>query len=201
MADMLGWEHRSNIRDNLVQGLGQLGDARAIPLLVDVAGTEPDMRTATESLIRLGALQHGAVGGADVVPGAGDALARCEAAPLVHDWDYQYRTSCETTTPQATLHLAVPAVVAHAESVVVVLGVKRVDATTPVTLHVRLGSRALPDARVDGQWTELRWTLPAGAVEGPRVDAVLTSDDPTVRLRLDQLLLVPRPARVASAAP
>lgn len=199
LADMLTWEHRSNIRDNLVEGLGLLHDPRAIPLLVDIAATEPDMRNATESLIRLGALERGAIGGADVIPGAGPGLAHCLAAPLVHDWDYLNRTVCDTTTPRATLHLAVPRSVAHAESVVVILSAKRADATTPVTLHVTLGHAALADARIDGGWTELRWTVPARTLAGPRADAVITSDDPAARLTLDQLVLIPVPPRVAAA--
>ena len=49
LADMLSWEERTNIRDEVVRGLGLLGDARAIPLLLPVLAQRARARSTPPS--------------------------------------------------------------------------------------------------------------------------------------------------------
>ena len=65
LVGMLDWESRTNIRDEVVRGLGLLGDTRAIPRLLAALDDEPALKNSAESLIRLHALEHGALGGLD----------------------------------------------------------------------------------------------------------------------------------------
>ncbi|MCS6799855.1 MAG: sulfatase-like hydrolase/transferase, partial [Myxococcota bacterium] len=61
-------ETNATSRDALARALGQLGDRRAIGPLLDVAAADDAPPTASESLVRLGAIERGDVGGADVGP-------------------------------------------------------------------------------------------------------------------------------------
>ncbi|MBK8173377.1 MAG: sulfatase-like hydrolase/transferase [Sandaracinaceae bacterium] len=198
LVDMLGWEHRTNIRDCVVRGMGRLGDSRALPILTAITATEPDMSSAPESLIRLGALDRGVVGGADILreaPGLA-GFGRCVAGPLIHDWDYAQRTFCETNGPVATVRLAVPASVATANAATFILNVRRSDAPAPATLQVRVGNLTLQPVSVDGQWTDRRWSLSAQQIAALRngVTARFVVQPPEARIWLDHALLVPQSA-------
>ena len=52
LVDILDWETRSNVRDGVARSLGQLEDARALPLLLQLTGHEAELTSAPESLIR-----------------------------------------------------------------------------------------------------------------------------------------------------
>ena len=206
LADMLSWESRSNIRDSVVRGLGMLGDPRALPRLVELADSEPDLTFTLESLVRLGALERGLIGGADFVGElAGSAgVGRCAAFSPNHDWDYLNRTTCETTAPTASVRLAVPAAVrgaGGAGGAVLVLSARRLDHSGPVDVVITLGGTALPALRVDAQWSEQRVLVDAATLArlGATATAELRPSAPGARLRLDHLLLVPHHAAVAAA--
>jgi len=205
LSDMLSWEHRANIRDNVVRGLGQLGDPRALPKLVELATSEPELTFTLESLVRLGALEAGVVGGTDFVAGMPGAsgLTRCEAFSPNHDWDYLNRTTCEGAAAGASVRLRVPPALRGAGGAVLVLSAKRVSDTEPVDVTITLGGEALPPLRIGPQWSEQRLALDAATVarlRGTTLTATLRTGTPGVALRLDHLLLVPRPAEVATAA-
>jgi HEAT repeat protein len=199
LADVLSWDRHANVRDATVQGLGLLGDPRAIELIVPLAAEDDSLKTATESLVRLGALRRGAIGGADMLegdPGLHD-FTRCEAGPLRHDWDYQHRTLCTTKRSSATLSLNVPAAVARAPyGALVVFAVKRADSAAAATLQLSVAGRAFDPVQVDGSWDEFRFVLPPGALQKGRVQARITSADATARFTADHLLLLPRTSEV-----
>ncbi len=84
MVNMLEWESRTNIRDEIVRGLGLMQDPRAIPALLRVFG-DAGLKNTAESLVRLNAISEHAIGGVDL---------SCEQGPFYQDWDYLGRTSC-----------------------------------------------------------------------------------------------------------
>ncbi len=203
LSDMLSWEHRSNIRDNVVRGLGLLGDTRAAPRLVDLAASEPELTFTLESLVRLGALERGQIGGTDFVaalPGA-TGLTRCEAFSPNHDWDYLNRTTCEAAATGASVRVRVPPAVRGPGGAVLVLSAKRSGGAEPVDVAVALGGATVATLRVGPQWSEQRVSLDAATMATLRATstATLRATAPGVSLRLDHLLLVPGLAEVAAA--
>jgi arylsulfatase A-like enzyme/HEAT repeat protein len=204
LVDMLAWETRSNIRDNVVQGLGQLGDARAIPRIVELAVSEPDLSYTGESLVRLGAIERGAIGGADVGPALRGAagLGRCSAAPWLHDWNYLHRTVCETTADEVAIPLAVPASVATAGDVDVLLSLRRLEpVSASLEVDVVVGTADARTVRVSSAFSQPRFTLTRGSwrTGGPgRTRAVLRVREPGARLVVDHVLLVPHPTELAA---
>lgn len=195
LAEVLTWDNHANVRDATVQGLGQLGDARAVELIVPLAAVDESLKTATESLVRLGALRSGAIGGTDLA--AGDANTRdftdCVAGPLRHDWDYQHRTYCSMKHDSAALSLAVPPAVADAPyGAVVAIAAKRTDASHSAELELSIGGHALDAIQVDGSWDEYRFVLPPGSLHAGRVQAQLHTGDPAARFAIDHVLLLPR---------
>jgi HEAT repeat protein len=195
LAEVLAWDNHANVRDATVQGLGQLGDARAVELIVPLAAVDESLKTATESLVRLGALRSGAIGGTDVA--AGDPNARdfsdCYAGPLRHDWDYQHRTYCSMKHDRAALSLAVPRAVADAPyGAVVAIAAKRTDANHSADLVLSVGGHAFDPIKVDGSWDEYRFVLPAGSLHAGHVQAQLRTGDAAARFAIDHVLLLPR---------
>lgn len=202
LVEMLDWEHHTSIRDDVVRGLGQLGDPRAIPRLVSVAATEPQLENTSESLVRLGAIDAGAIGGADIGPRLRGAagFGACHEGPRVHDWDYRNRTWCQTDRTEVLVPLRVPDDLRAApEGATAVVRARRVDTAAAVPVQLRIGDVALGAAEVDGAWAEHRWPVPREVLSDGRLAATLTIEDAAARLRLDHVLLVPRPAHVAAA--
>jgi HEAT repeat protein len=202
LIEMLDWEHHTSIRDNVVRGLGQLGDPRAVPRLVAVAANEPDLENTSESLVRLGALHTGEIGGADVRPGLRGArgFGACHEGPVLHDWNYRHRTWCETQGRRVRVPLRVPrALRSTPDGAIAVLRVRRVDSSVAVDFTVTIADAAHDPVSIDSQWDEHRFTVPSEALATGRLAAVLEIADPSARLRLDHVLLVPRPAQVAAA--
>jgi arylsulfatase A-like enzyme len=195
LSEVLTWDGHANVRDATVQGLGLLGDARAVDLIVPLAATDESLKTATESLVRLGALRTGAIGGADLI--AGDPNARdftdCYVGPMRHDWDYQHRTYCTMRRDAATLSLVVPRAVAAAPyGALAVIALKRADSNHPAQIDLAIGSQTLDPMHVDGSWDEYRFVLPPGSLSAGRVQARLHSADPNARFAIDHVLLLPR---------
>ena len=204
LADMLSWERRSNIRDSVVRGLGMLGDPRALPQLVELAGSEPELTFTLESLVRLGALERGLIGGADFVGAmrGSTAINRCAAFSPNHDWDYLNRTTCETSAQAATVRVAVPPALRDAGGAVLVLSARRIDSARPVDVVVTIGGVAMPPFHVDAQWSEQRVDIDSTTLARLHgaATAALRAADPAARLRLDHLLLVPRAVGVAAVS-
>ena len=161
-----------------------------------LAAVDESLKTATESLVRLGALRSGAIGGTDLA--AGDANAHdftdCYTGPLRHDWDYQHRTYCSMQHDSAALSLAVPRrwpTRRTARS-------SRSPPSAP-TRTTRRDARAVDRRRtrstrckVDGSWDEYRFVLPAGSLHAGRVQAQLQRARSGRALRVDHVLLLPR---------
>ena len=193
MLDLLAWEHRANIRDNDVRGLGLLGDTQAIDTLVTLAATEPDLENVAESLVRLNAISHGAIGGADMVMSnpRHEGFRDCVEGQLSHDWDYAHRTYCETSGPVAYARLSAVPTANHATDIVVMVAAKREAAVAPVEMTIKIGNETLSPVRVEGHWTSYRWTVPTTALSRSPLDAEIHVADPAARILIDHILLVP----------
>jgi hypothetical protein len=193
LASVLAGERLSDVRSATVQGFGYLGDARAVELIAPLAASDASLSTATESLVRLGAIRRGAIGGADLV--RGDPSLRgfgpCTAGDPHHDWDYLHRTYCTTTSPHASLRIELPPSVAEQPSVVVV-SARRADKPAATRASMRIGEHALPAFAIDGSWTETRFELPAAELNAGRPSVELELTDLDAKVDLDHVLILPR---------
>jgi hypothetical protein len=169
----------------VVRALGLLGDPRGVPVLLDLARTEPGLRYTGESLVRLGAIESGAIGGLDFRPGitAARGIAHCVAGPLRHDWNYRERTQCATSTEQVSFPLAP----SDPGRQILLFRYRRADAPQSVRFTLRLGDRAI-ELEADGEWAEQRIELD----RDPGRQAELEIADAGASLGLDHLLLVPK---------
>lgn len=205
LAQVLTWDQHANVRDATVQGLGLLGDPRAIDLIVPLAAEDPTLESASEALVRLGAINTGAIGGIDVGPGVPSLhdFTGCVAGPLRHDWDYLHRTYCITRTERAALSLQVSDAVARAPTgTQLVLGIKRNDGAGPAPLRVALGEKEFSPVQVDGSWHEFRFSVPTATLHAGKLRASLISTDREARFAVDHLLLLPSTSEaVAQQAP
>jgi HEAT repeat protein len=195
LANVLVWDRHANVRDATLQGLGLLGDPRAAALIAPLAADDTALTLAPETLVRLGAIKLGVIGGADLA--AGDPTLRdftdCYAGPLQHDWDYLHRTYCISRNPSAELDVPVPKAVSDTDhGAVIVLGLKRNDAPAPTDLKLSIAGRTLDPQPFDGAWKELRWTLPPGALHAGRTHVKLEATDAAARFAVDHLLVLPR---------
>ncbi len=190
LVGQLQSEHGS-ARESGARGLGQLGDSRAIPHLVRASQRE-FLPNATESLVRLGAIGR-SIGGIDFGPEVATVagLTACRREPQhPSDWDYLHRTTCETSGTHVEVPLAVAGAVSR-EPTTLVLYARRSDAGTPVEVRISIGSAVIGQGRLDGEWSELRFTVAPSAIAASTV-AVIDVTDPAARLALDHLLLMPR---------
>jgi arylsulfatase A-like enzyme/HEAT repeat protein len=201
LAHVLTWDRHANVRDATVQALGLLGDPHAIDLIAPLAAEDASLKLATESLVRLSAIARGAIGGADVTQqdGLSWGLGDCYEGPLVHDWDYLHRTFCLTRASAVNIPLQVPRTVSDAEfGAVAVLSAKRTDQPGPAELTLEIDGRKLAPLKVDGGWSELRWTLPEGSLRTGRAQARIEALDPDARFAIDHLLLLPRSSLIVA---
>lgn len=200
VMDVLRWEHRPTIRDDVARALGQIGNPDAIGRLVSMSLAEPDLGQVSESLVRLGAPERGAVGGTDVGPSTTGlaGFGKCHASPKHQDWGYAGRTWCATAGHRAALRAPVPASVRDAQGAVAVLRVRRLDRKAPVEVSVRLGDRELGVFDVGGDWKEKHFTVRATDLRGSAARVHITADDRGARLGVDHFLLIPRPAHLAA---
>jgi arylsulfatase A-like enzyme len=196
LLDMLTWESRTNIRDEVVRGLGLLGDPRALPTLLRVLRVEPALKNTAESLVRLGALERGLLGGVDVGKQTRGmvGLSSCAEGPLLHDWDYLQRTSCTSTGPRVQLSLPLPGASSFEQGAELLLRVRRVDAAEATQCALQLAGAALATLSVDGEFVEQRLRVSASALQTARVPLVLSCQPATARVALDHALLLPLPA-------
>jgi arylsulfatase A-like enzyme len=198
LSDMLDWEQHMNIRDEVVRGLGLLGDKRAIPRLLEILARESSLKNTGESLIRLGALESGALGGVDLAsPSSAKGISSCQAAPLDHDWNYLARTTCETSASTIVVSVPLPARSdPFPERAELIVRARRADAVEATTVTLRRGGAILGELVFDGEWRERRVEFSTGD-EG-RVDVSLTLA-PDTRLILDHILIAPHSADAAEA--
>jgi len=191
------WARHENVLDNAVRALGQLGDRRGLEGLVELAIAEPSLKNMGETLVRLGALEAGEIGGTDVAPASSGkrGFGHCIKGPLVHDWDYLRRTRCTTTGRRATLKLAIPeAMRSGGAELVGVLAAKRQDGPGPARLRLELDGRALTEGSFDASWSELRFAVDGASLRRRSASLQLVSEEPQARFTVDHLLLLPKRA-------
>ncbi len=188
LVGMLEWESRTNIRDEVVRGLGLLGDARAVPALIRVFEREPALKNTSESLVRLGAIAKGAIGGMDIGPKSKPGFTACHEGPLFPDWDYLQRTYCTAERARVQLSLPLP----------------RRDWTFGAQLVVRARASEPRTCTVDGQpmqldaeFREHRFDLTPGQLKNTALPFVLACPDDT-RITLDHVLAIPRTQATAA---
>jgi arylsulfatase A-like enzyme len=196
LVGMLDWESRTNIRDEVVRGLGLLGDKRAVPILLATLEQEPALKNTAESLIRLGALTTGELGGVDLnkKTKASTGLAHCEEGPLFHDWDYLERTRCTSTGPRVQLSLPVPRALTSARpELLLIVRAKRADGGEPVECTTQLADQRLDALRVDGEYREQRFEVALERIRGAAVSLVFSCPGASL-VTLDHALLLSRSA-------
>ncbi|NOY92733.1 MAG: sulfatase-like hydrolase/transferase [Deltaproteobacteria bacterium] len=190
LTQMLDWETHSNVRDNVGRALGQLGDPRAIPLLIPLAASEAESKYVPEALVRLGAIESGAIGGADAHRSPGPrGFGHCEEGPVRQDWDYLNRTHCQSRGPEARVRLRVPPALRGVETLLL-LRLRRADDDHRVELELRLGDTRTT-LEVDGRWVSHRLRLPPGPTGRAGVWLELSAREQDARLDLDHALLLP----------
>ena len=196
LTDILEWESHMSVRDAVCRALGQLGDLRALPLLIPVAAREAELSAAPESIVRLGGLDRGVVGGLDADAATGRRerdLSECTEDPERHDWNYLSRTHCETRGSRARLRLALPDDL-RGQPLVLIARARRVDSGAPLSgsLRVLAAGRGVGEAipwTLPEAWSEVRMTLPAGALARGRVTVEVQMDEG--RVDIDHILLIP----------
>jgi len=194
LRDVLSWEDHAVVRDAVVRGLGLLKDPRGLDLVLPLAVTEPTLKNIPETLVRLGALELGAIAGSDMRPGARmSGISRCTSYSERHDWDYLRRTVCETTHASASVSFQVPEKIAtSASGATLVLGIRRLDRQDAATLSIRLGDRPLSDVQVDGQWSDQHLSLEPGTLQSGRLAVKLSTTEDGARFAMDHVLILPR---------
>ncbi|MFT3921981.1 MAG: sulfatase-like hydrolase/transferase [Myxococcales bacterium] len=202
LAEMLRWETHTNIRDELIRGLGLLGDPRALPIVTDVLAQEPGLKNTPETLVRLDAVQKGYLGGTDLGPDTRDmrGFGACRAGPLLHDWDYLDRTTCQQLAPHAELKLSLPREHANwAAGAQLIIRLKRDAVPLSGSLALSMGGKPLATLEVDGSWREHRIDVPAELLTGSsaRLSLEWTGDAPYTEV--DHALLVPRSERLSAS--
>ena len=198
LVSTLEWEELTSVRDGVARGLGYLGDRRAIAPLVRLVRDEPDLRMPSESLVRLGALESGEVGGVDMHPEMrGRRLfQRCEAGDANHEWNYLHRTWCETRRQRVRLRLPLPGENSAGENGYwVVVRARRADDPGQAHLQVRLGGEIAGTVPTDGEWSEHRFFVrPDSRPSRAHLDAELSLDDDDATLGIDHVLVIPAAA-------
>ncbi|HEY8430994.1 MAG TPA: sulfatase-like hydrolase/transferase [Sandaracinaceae bacterium] len=184
VEQLLGAQHIT-VRESSARALALLGDPRAIEPLITVA-IRDEVPSAAESLVRLGALD-GHIGGLDLAPGVAGA-GECRSLPRSDDdAGYLNRTYCEAGA-RAELTLRLPEVVRRAPSATILVRMRRADAGAVVHVRARIGEHTLETVRVDGEWAEYRFRVPAEQLD-PLF--VLQAEQPGARLAIDHVLVLP----------
>lgn len=92
-------------KNRAIRALGQLGEPEAIEALVPYLPEGVEMTNMSESLVRLGAIERGQLGGLDIGPRTRKLLrpaprpVDCHERAEKHDWDYRNRTWCALRKP------------------------------------------------------------------------------------------------------
>jgi hypothetical protein len=203
LAEMLRWETHTNIRDELIRGLGLLGDARALESLSVALSDEPGLKNTAESMVRLGALEKGFLGGIDLAPSARElrGFGGCQAGPLLHDWDYLDRTTCRQLGAHGELKLALPRGPAKfGPGTQLLVRVRRDGSQEAGPLKLTLAGHELANIEVDGSWREHRIDVPPEWLSGTNVKLGLDWAGDAPYVVLDHALLVPRNERSSATA-
>lgn len=196
LVDLLGYEDHTDIRAYAVQALGSLHDPRAIDLLVRLFSSEPEIKYTAESLVRLGAIERGVIGGADVgegSPALAGGWARCARVTRQRVRDFLNATTCDTA-PGRPAVLRVRGAPGRGPAIVTWRSALAAPGRTG-TLRVRVGDRALDPVPLGESWEEHRVVLD----DPPRAETTVTfearPDDggAPIGASIDHLLLVPRP--------
>jgi hypothetical protein len=154
-------------------------DPRAIPALVR-AFADAGLKNTSESLVRLKAVERGAIGGLDAGPSLhGHA---CTASPFYQDWDYLGRTSCRAADGRFELALPVPPRGWQRATLAL-----RASASGPCTLD--LGDDPAHPIELGTAYTELRMALTPAQLGRDRLPLTLACEGP---LELDHALIVPQ---------
>lgn len=197
LVDLLGYEDHTDIRAYAVQALGSLGEPGAVPLLVRAFHAEPEIKYTAESLVRLGAVAKGAIGGADVAGGAPALVSGwgpCAQVTRERVRDFLNATSC-ATAPGRDAVLRVRGAPAAGHGGVVTWRSHLAAPGRTATLVVRLGASSLAPVPLGEAWEEHRVALPR--LPDGEVDVTFTvrPDDggPPLAAEIDHLLLVPGP--------
>jgi len=191
LVRMLDGEQRGMIRDGVTRALGWLGDGEVLPALVDTVRRHDELVYASESLVRLGAIEHGAAGGLDASPSlAGRPGIRSCHRGDPDDVSYKALTWCETAGGEISLPLR--RTEAGGEGTLL-LADWTLGEPGRVRVSARLGGRELGTFEIGPEWSESRLRVPAG-LDSER-ELVLTPDAEGARLGLDHALVLPAPAR------
>lgn len=189
LVTLLATARHSTVRESSARALGYLGDVRAIPNLMRAISNE-SLPSMAESLVKLDAIDRGAIGGLDFAPGArATGVRECRRQPYGYD-DTQYleRTTCENDGATVEISLRIPPSVSSARRVLVLLRTRRLDDGRATEGTLRIGARTLPVTPIDSGWTEHRWTIPASELAST---ATFTLVNPEARVALDHLLVIP----------
>ncbi len=195
LLSLLDTEEHANIRDAVVKALGRLGEPDAIPRLTSLLVNEPDLRSTSESLVRLDAIGHGAIGGTDLGPEVDGVVGTidCEAEDPDHPFRFAGRTRC-TIASEATLPVAVPEVVSSAvDGVLLVTRLARTDGAEPVTVQIGLSGETLASLDVESEPAEHRVSLDADTLSDGAMLRIATS----APVWVDHVLLAPQSTTVA----
>jgi arylsulfatase A-like enzyme len=178
IASALAVERNRTLRDSIARGLGQLGDPRALPILLAMTVDEPELVNPSRALIRLGALRDGIVGGVSLW---GREQPRLVAACAP-------RAACGDDARALELTLRVPASLRGRPAQVILRA--RVGRGETSLVTIELGGRRLDPVELEAEPRERRVSVPADALRAAHATVRLVVRGAT-RLEVDHLLLVP----------
>ncbi len=184
LVETLNRERNAFRKNRAVRALGQLGDPAALDSLMPLLSQGLELTNLSESLVRLGAIDRGLLGGVDVGPVTRGRLrpapkpSDCRARAAKHDWDYRERTWCELKRP-TSLRLTAPAKSEPGE-----IRLRARSAESPnTTLRVRLGDQ-------EHTW-ELTHTWSEHALAVPKGTPLRLKLDFDAPVGLDHVLVLP----------
>ncbi|HEX2570992.1 MAG TPA: sulfatase-like hydrolase/transferase, partial [Polyangia bacterium] len=201
LLERLEREPYEDNRAHLVCALGFLGDAGGLAAARGAALLQPPVKWATETLVRLGAIERGVAFGVDFAPGQaglGAGIAGCRQRPPPPGGEstdeYAGRTTCQQVAARAEVRFSLPGPV----EAVVFLRLAPRAVPAGAELVVRVNDEALAPVRLDPGWQELRFLVPKGRWRAGenRVGIALGGEGAgaggEVRAELDHLLVIPR---------
>jgi arylsulfatase A-like enzyme len=216
LHSILETDGHADTRENAVMALGLMRAAESTATVHRLVVQEPDLRNAPETLVRVGAIERGLVGGADFSPahrGALQARAECGEEPWFRDWGYRQRTTCTATGGSVRVRarmatgsrehrvreyeLIVSARVAAAArddaertAPSLVVGI---EGKADEVFRGRAVRKSWEHPSLDTRWSDIRWRVPASDLPaaGSWMNIDLTLSTPGVPLQVDHVLVVP----------
>jgi HEAT repeat protein len=178
-------ETQDDARAHLVWALGLAGNPRAIAAIVREARRPSAAPAIGETLVRLGALHFGAIGGVNFSPGVLPpdvaSCARRESNTLVQ---YAGSTSCVMRGKRMQLEFHSPR---HGAVLSMLRARRTVDGVSEV--RVVVNGRQIAVAPLSDTFREARFPVPQDVLRAGRNELMLTADGPGVEI--DHLLLLP----------